>query len=83
MIRIKAPSLLGSGIRIETEEGEVISGIRACDIAMRPNEPVTATLHIQTAFVDVEAHPLLSLATVTAAAEHYGLRLVAMTDDAA
>lgn len=82
MIRIKAPTI-GNAIRIETDEGEVISGIRACDIAMRPNEPVTATLHIQTAFVDVAAHPLLSLDTVTAAAEHYGFRLVAMTDDAA
>jgi hypothetical protein len=83
MIRIVTPaSGIDCGTKILAEDGSNISGVTAVDIAIRPNDAVTATLEIYTAGLDIHAHPLLGLETVRAAAEAHGFVLVPKGADA-
>lgn len=85
MIRIQFASpdgkaATGWGTRTTTADGTVIPGVRTTKITIEPDSPVMAELDIFLGSIDVEAHPLLSLETVTATAEYYGYRLVPLAE---
>lgn len=66
--------------RITTADGVDIPGVMSCRLTIEPAAPVVAELSIFVGDIDVEAVPLLSLATVEATAQHYGYRLVPLED---
>lgn len=73
MIRIRSDKPTGQGATVTTEDGQPIKGITAMQITLSPHGATIAELSIRVAGVDIAAHPLLSRATVEAAALHYGL----------
>lgn len=73
----------GCETRVFTGEGAEITHITAIDISIRPNEVLTATLEVWVdAISEFEAHPLLGLETVRAAAARHGYDLVAQDSEA-
>jgi hypothetical protein len=74
-IQIKAPGERGQA-DVRTADGQPVLGVTECDISLRPGELATARLEIMVGAVDVEAHPLLGLETLTEAAAAHGYRLV-------
>ncbi len=80
-IRIRKAGGSVGPVVIETADGQPIGGVMDVDISLRPMEFVTAHLRIMVGAVDVEAHPLLDLETITDAAAAHGYRLVAKGDE--
>ena len=89
MIRITTPpsqdgkARIGWGTKITTAEGLPIDGIRTCAIRIEPTSIVTAEIEINVTGLDIEAHPLLGLDTLKAAAAQYGYRLEPLTGESA
>lgn len=75
MIRIISTGDKADGTLIETQDGSLITGVTSIHIEILPYSVVIATLSIHTQAVDIEAHPLLTLPTLRAAAAHYGFEL--------
>lgn len=71
---------LGNGTRVFFGEEEV-RGVQRVVLSLGADEVVTAEVTLAFAGVGkVEAHPLLSLATLEEAAKHYGLALIESAD---
>lgn len=73
--------MIGLGTKIIDDTGAEVPGVTRCTLFIEPETILHAELDIMVGEVDVEAHPLLSLETLTEAADHYGYRLVPMEDD--
>ena len=58
------------------EDGYTIHNVAACDVRMRPDEIVKATLDILVDEATIWAEPLLALDTIREAAKCYGYELV-------
>jgi hypothetical protein len=68
---------LGNGTRFVLADGTELPQVSRCVVAFGVDEIITATLDLAIdPRLPIEAHPLLSLKTLEAAAAHYGLRLV-------
>jgi len=77
MIKIQCGAGLGFGASVTTSDGRPIAGVRELQVRIATDDIVTATVDVVVGAVDVFAHPLLSLESLEAAADHYGLKLVA------
>ena len=75
-IKIIATDCGPKSIKFFTVDGQEIKGVCSCDITMRPNSIVTATLDIYPEGLDIKAHPLLTEDTLKWLADYYGYNLV-------
>lgn len=81
MIRITGEGCLGHSVRVTTDGGQGIMGVSSLVLRITPDDLVRADVEVVVAAVDVNAHPLLGLDTVTAAAAAHGFRLVPTLDE--
>jgi len=75
-IKIVSKGVDTKSVKFFTLDDKEIQGVHSCDIKMRVNNIVTATLDIYPEDVDVKAHPILSEETLKRLAEYYGYTLV-------
>ena len=76
MIQIKSEGISSNGTQILTESGETVHGVTGLSLRFQPDAVVVADLSIAVFGVDVQAHPLLDLASLEEAAAAHGYRLV-------
>jgi len=76
MIRIASDGWLSSQINVTDDAGRKIDGISSIKIESGDDMLTTATIEIALKKIDVEAHPMLGIETLTAAASLLGLKLV-------
>jgi hypothetical protein len=72
---------IGNGTCFVFSDGTKLTGVTRCIVTFAVNEIVTAKLDMALDQVEnIEAHPMLSIESVKAAAEHYGFELVRKAD---
>ena len=76
MIRITSEGWLPRDLVVTTEDGREIKCISSIRITGDPDSLLTATIEIAVEKLDVHAHPLLGIDTLTASADALGMRLV-------
>lgn len=66
------------GVRhsLHTIDGDPIVGVTEINLSILPFEPAVAIVSICLPAVDIEAHPLLSVESLQAAAKYHGFKLV-------
>lgn len=67
-----------NGIRhsIEGEDGKHLTGVSEIQINLSPEDVSIALVTINMVGIDIEAHPLLSVESLQAAAKYHGFKLV-------
>lgn len=72
-----ASPMLGNGTKFFLPDGREITDVAFAEVRFAPDEVVRAVVEVAVGEVpNVSAHPLLSLDSLRAAADHYGLVLV-------